>query len=168
MRNSASAIVNGNMIADSQIHQFLSREARLMDEHRYAEWFELWAEDGVYWIPCNSAGEAPEDEVALIYDNYLRLKDRIARFESGSVLAQNPKSAIRRVISNVEVDRQEASIVTVTSNFILVEARGGHQYLWAGQTTHQLRDTNGLLRIGFKKVVLVNNDLELPLLQFLV
>lgn len=138
-----------------------------MDEHRYAEWLALWDQDGTYWVPCNGSGENPEDELAIIYDDYARLTDRIARFESGTVLAQQPKSLMRRIVSNIETDLNENG-ATVLSNFILVEVRGGQQVLWAGQNTHRLRATDGLIKIASKKVVLVNNDQELPPMQFLL
>ena len=31
-----------------------------MDEHRYKEWLALWAEDGVYWVPCNDDDIDPD------------------------------------------------------------------------------------------------------------
>src|SRR5205823_7375544 len=37
--------------AVSDIAAFVLREARLLDEQRYAEWLELFAQDAVYWIP---------------------------------------------------------------------------------------------------------------------
>jgi 3-phenylpropionate/cinnamic acid dioxygenase small subunit len=156
------------MIAETQIHQLLYREACLMDEHRYADWLALWSEDGIYWVPCNGEGKNPDDEVAIIYDSYERLKDRIARLESGTVIAQSPQSAMRRLISNIEVGVAEGGVATVLSNFMLIEARAGQQFLWAGRSTHKLRQTNGTLQIVFKKVVLVNNDQELPPMQFLL
>jgi 3-phenylpropionate/cinnamic acid dioxygenase small subunit len=156
------------MISEADIHQMLYREARLMDEHRYRDWLALWSSDAIYWVPSGGVGETPEDEVAIIYDDYHRLKDRIARLESGSVMVQSPKSAMRRVVSNIEIAQDEGGDMTVLSNFILVEARSGQQFLWAGQSTHKLREMNGTLQIRFKKVVLVNNDQELPPLQFLL
>jgi 3-phenylpropionate/cinnamic acid dioxygenase small subunit len=155
-------------MSDSAIQQFLYREARLMDEHRYADWLTLWSEDGVYWVPCNGEGRNPEDEVAIIYDSYSRLKDRVARFESGTVMVQNPRSAMRRIVSNIEIGAREGRDTTVRSNFLLVEVRGARQFLWAGQTTHTLRESGDGLRIRFKKVVLANNDQELPPMQFLL
>ncbi|MBV8111708.1 MAG: hypothetical protein JO012_18275, partial [Hyphomicrobiales bacterium] len=31
---------------------FLIQEARLLDERRFREWMELFAEDGTYWVPA--------------------------------------------------------------------------------------------------------------------
>jgi len=151
-----------------RITQFLYHEARLMDEHRYAEWLELWDSDGVYWVPSGGPGHDPAKEVAIIYDNRAKLNDRIARFQSGDVLAQEPRRPMRRVISNIEIDEINGSEATVISNFILIKAELHEQTVWAGQSIHKLRDRNGGFAIFFKKVILVNNDIEMPILQFLV
>ena len=138
-----------------------------MDEHRYQEWLTLWTSDAVYWVPCGHEDTDPLRQVSIIYDNRTKLEDRINRLQSGSVLAQDPKPRMRRVISNVEVERagEEA---TVDSNFILIQARGSSQYTWCGRSTHKLREQDGGIKIAHKKVLLVNSEQEMPVLQFLI
>jgi len=148
--------------------KFLYREARLVDEHRYDEWLSLWADDGIYWIPCRHEDDDPARQVSIVYDNRAKLGDRIARFKSGAVLAQVPKTRLRRVISNIEVTHGGGNELAVESNFILVEARDGMQHVWCGRSIHALRETGGDFRIARKKVLLVNSDLEIPVLQFLI
>ena len=153
----------------SLISAFLYREARLIDEHRYQEWLALWDErDTLYWVPCNEADIDPRRQVSIIYDDHERLVQRIERLQSGSVLAQQPLPRMRRVVSNVEIEAQEADVLTVGSNFILATARAGRQDLWAGRTVHRLRARGEDTRILSKKVVLNNLDQEIPLLQFLI
>jgi 3-phenylpropionate/cinnamic acid dioxygenase small subunit len=155
------------MMSDADIEKFLVREARLMDEHRYQEWLALWASDAVYWVPCRHEDTDPLRQVSIIYDNRQKLEDRINRLKSGSVLAQDPKPRMRRVISNVEIERagEEA---TVDSNFILVQTRGANQYTWCGRSTYKLREQDGAIKIVHKKVLLVNSEQEMPVLQFLI
>jgi benzoate/toluate 1,2-dioxygenase subunit beta len=154
--------------SDPVIEKFLFREARLVDEHRYDEWLSLWSDDGVYWIPCRADDTDPLRQVSIIYDNRAKLGDRIARLKSGTVLAQDPTPQMRRVISNVEIERKAGGEITVESNFILVEARGGRQSLWCGRSVHGLRETGDQLKIARKKVLLINSDQEMPILQFLI
>ena len=154
-------------VPQAQVEQFLYREARLMDEHRYKEWLALWTDDGTYWVPCNDDDIDPKRHVSILYDDRERLAQRVDRLISGSVLAQDPKPRMRRVVSNVEVAPGEDHLA-VHSNFVLVCARGGTQLLWAGRSLHRLRPAGGDFRIAFKKVMLVNADQEMPLLQFLV
>ena len=151
-----------------QIEAFLYREARLIDEHRYDEWLALWADDGVYWVPCNEDDTDPARQVSIIYDDRLRLGDRVERLKSGAAWAQEPKSRMRRVIANIEIEEGENGEVSVASNFILAELRRHVQNMWAGRTTYKLRLENGSFKIAYKKVMLVNNDEEIPALVFLI
>jgi 3-phenylpropionate/cinnamic acid dioxygenase small subunit len=151
-----------------KIEQFLYEEARLMDEHRYSEWLNLWDDDAIYWVPSGGEGNDPTKEVSIIYDNRAKLNDRVARFLSGDVLAQIPPRPMRRIVSNIQVEKDGPEDVTVGSNFILVQAAIHEQIIWAGRSTHRLRQRDGRLVVAFKKVVLVNNNIEMPILQFLV
>ena len=158
----------GHPVATAEVEQFLYREARLMDEGRYEEWLSLWAEDGLYWVPCNHDDIDPMRDVSIIYDDRQRLGERVDRLKSGSVLAQQPKPRMRRVISNIEVAAREGGEALVHSNFMLGIARPTGQQVWIGRSIHRLRGGAGELKIAHKNVLLINSDMEMPLLQFLV
>ena len=83
-------------------------------------------------------------------------------------MAQDPKPRLRRVISNVEIERTGEAEATVGSNFVLVQARGGAQVTWCGRSIHKLREQDGGIKIAHKKVLLVNSEQEMPVLQFLI
>lgn len=156
------------MIADAEIEKLVYREARLMDEHRYEEWLALWTSDAIYWVPCGHEGADPLRHVSIIYDNRAKMGDRVARLKSDSVMAQDPRPRMRRVISNVEIEHRGENEATVESNFLLIQARNGEQLIWCGRSVHQLRLENGMLKIAAKKVLLVNSEQEMPVLQFLI
>jgi benzoate/toluate 1,2-dioxygenase subunit beta len=156
-----------NMV-DSSIEQFLYREARLMDEGQYREWLSLWTDDAIYWVPCNDDDGDPTRDVSFIYDNRERLEQRVDRLLSGTVQALDPKPRIRRVVSNIEIEAEDGPDLTVASNFILGHARFDVQQFWAGRTVHKIRRDGAVFKMAFKKVMLVNADQEIPLLQFLI
>jgi len=151
-----------------QIENFLYREARLMDEHVYDEWLSLWTEDALYWVPCNDDDIDPQRHVSIIYDNRPRLEDRIERLKSGAAYAQEPKSRLRRVVANVEIEEGDNGEVTVYSNFNLTELRRSRQDTFAGRTIHKLRPQGASFKIAYKKVLLVNNDEVIDNLTFLI
>src|SRR5262245_58874524 len=153
---------------EALVERFLYREARLMDTHRYEEWLALWTPDAHYWVPCNSDDIDPAREVSLIYDDYDRLQQRVQRLKSGTVLAQDPAPRMRRVVSNIEIETVDADHVRVSSNFLLAVMREREQQLWAGHSIHGLRRIGDELRMHDKKVLLINSDHEMPLLQFLI
>jgi 3-phenylpropionate/cinnamic acid dioxygenase small subunit len=156
------------MMSDVEVEKFLYREARLMDEHQYEEWLSLWTSDAVYWVPCKHDDSDPRRDVSIIYDNRTKLGDRVARLQSNTVLAQDPKPRMRRVISNLEIEQTNDMEATAASNFVLVQARGSNQYTWCGRSIHRLRREDGAIKIVHKKVLLVNSEQEMPVLQFLI
>ena len=163
------------MLSDAQyraVVEFLHREARLADEARYAEWHALWTDDGVYWVPATTDPAAdPEKHLSHIYDNRTRLDTRIKLLQTGHRYSQEPPSLMRRLISNVEVERAENGEFVAASNFILAElsVQAKHEmHWWVGRTTHRLRLVDGALKMSQKKVVLVNAAEPLPNLSFLI
>jgi 3-phenylpropionate/cinnamic acid dioxygenase small subunit len=155
-------------ISGEEIERLLYREARLMDEGGYDEWLALWTDDAIYWVPCNHDDIDPMREVSLIYDDRVRLGERVDRLKSGSVLAQEPRPRMRRVVSNIEVAARDGAEATVQSNFVLGIARAAGQQFWMGRSIHRLRRSGEALKIAHKKVLLINSDIEMPLLQFLI
>ena len=151
-----------------QVEQFIYHEAQLMDEHRYDEWLALWSDDALYWAPSGRDEIDPEREISLIYDDRVRLQVRIARLKSGFAHAQEPKSRMRRVVSNIVIEEAENGEITASSNFMLAELRRGKQDIFAGRTIHRLRPHNGGFLLVTKKVLLINNDEYIDNLTFLI
>jgi 3-phenylpropionate/cinnamic acid dioxygenase small subunit len=60
------------------VERFLYQEARLLDDRNFAQWVDLFTEDGLYWVPSGQDGPA-EQAVALIYDTTARLRERLTR-----------------------------------------------------------------------------------------
>lgn len=154
------------------VEAFLYKEARFADEARYADWEALWTDEAVYWVPATTDPEAdPNTHISHIYDNRQRIATRIKLLQSGHRYSQEPASSMRRLISNIEVEKNEDNEVVVGSNFLLVELsiQAKHEtHLWAGRTTHTLRWVDDELKMSRKKVVLVNAAEPLPNMSFLI
>jgi len=151
-----------------QIEDFLYREARLMDSHAYDEWLALWADDGLYWIPSNDDDIDPQRHVSIVYENKPRLEDRIIRLKSGVAYAQDPKSRLSRVVSNVEVEEGENNEIVVHCTFNLTALRRSKMDTFAGHVLYRLRPYESSFKIVYKKVLLVNNDEVINNMTFLV
>jgi 3-phenylpropionate/cinnamic acid dioxygenase small subunit len=154
------------------VEAFLYKEARLADEARYAEWEALWTDDAIYWVPATTDPNVdPTKQISHIYDNRNRIATRIKLLQSGHRYSQEPASPMRRLISNIEVEKNEKGELIVGANFILVELsiQARHEtHIWAGRTTHTLRWVGDELKMSQKKVVLVNAAEPLPNLSFLI
>lgn len=153
------------------VEQFLYREARLADENLMEEWVALWDEDALYWVPCNKDDVDPTRELSIIYDDLPRLKLRVARVtKTAMAWTQEPRSRNRRLVSNIEIRLGEDGLVHTRSNFHLTELRANRRepVVWVGATEHRLRAHGNDFRIAYKKVLLLNNDHEMPQLSVLV
>jgi benzoate/toluate 1,2-dioxygenase subunit beta len=151
-----------------QVEQFVYREARYADEHDYDAWEALWTDDGLYWVPAGGDLTEPGGQMSVIYDNRTRIATRLNQLRTGKRYAQSPPSALRRVISNVEVLAREGDDTLVGANFVLAESRERGVETWAGRVTYRLRLVDGELRLASKQVLLVNRDQPLPTLAFLI
>jgi 3-phenylpropionate/cinnamic acid dioxygenase small subunit len=157
-----------NAVDARSVERFLYKEARLMDEHAYDEWLALWAASALYWVPCNRDDADPRREVSIIYDDRAALEARIERLKSGAAFAQDPKSRLRRLVSNVEIEEQRDGESVVHSNFDITEVRRGERRTIAGRAMHRLRRRGDDFEIVSKKVMLVDNDEPLRNLTFLL
>lgn len=152
----------------SQAEDLLYAEARLLDEGRYTDWLAMLTDDASYRIPCGGDGGDPRNEISLVYDDRVRLRDRIERLVSGMAHAQSPPSKTRRLVSNVQIEEAADESARVVSSFILYELRRGRERVIAGRYDHALRLVDGHWKIAAKKAVLVNNAEVIDNLTFIV
>ena len=150
------------------ISQFLYKEARLQDEHRFQDWEALWTDDAVYWVPANGEDTDPERDMSILYDNRSRIGLRIRQFLTGKRYSQMPVSRLRRVIGNIEVLGDEPGGTRVAANMLLYESHRRGQIVWAARNDYLLRQVEGQWRLAYKKVALVNNDAALTTMAFLM
>jgi 3-phenylpropionate/cinnamic acid dioxygenase small subunit len=150
------------------ISQFLFREARYADDHRYEEWEALWADDGVYWVPANGDDIDPDRDMSIIYDNRSRIRLRVRQLLTGKRHTQEPQSRLRRTVGNIELLKADGRELHVSCNAIIFESALRGDVIWASRNEFLLRRDGDDFRIARKKVVLVNNDKAIFTLSFLV
>jgi benzoate/toluate 1,2-dioxygenase subunit beta len=150
------------------IQQFLFLEARLMDEHRYDAWLALWTAEAHYWIPSADDDRGIEHSIALVNEDRRGIEDRIKRLKSGAHYAQDPRSQLVRVVSNVEIIEQNADTIIVGSAFNLAAYRRGKTDIVAGRTTHTLKWVDQAVGMAKKKVMLANRQSVMSNLTYLV
>jgi 3-phenylpropionate/cinnamic acid dioxygenase small subunit len=151
-----------------QVEQFIYREARLQDEHRYAEWEALWTDDAVYWVPANGDDIDPERQMSILYDNRSRIGLRVRQLLSGRHYSQEPRSRIRHMVTNVEITTRQGPEIHASCNVLVFESNLRGETIWAARTLYVLRETGDGLRMARKTVILVNNDKPLYTLSFLI
>ena len=177
MRNVPTA--DPHLIRD--VEQFLYREARLLDDRRFRDWLELFADDVRYWMasrtnryPKNSKAISildpdryveddigAEDELAILDETKETLTARVARLDTGMAWAEDPPSRTRHLIMNIEVEPGDTDAeVKVYCNFVVYRSRGEtEQDFYVGGRQDVLRRVEGELKIASRRLVLDQNVL---------
>jgi len=147
-----------------EINQFLTREARALDEERYHEWLEkMVAEDVIYQLPTEEVRYRRDKKVIgtsqttyLYNDNYDVLGMRVARFDTGLLWAEDPPVRIRRYITNVDAQWSDTpDEVTVYSNFIVYRSRGQRDdSTMYGKRLDTLRRADGYWKLAKRVITL--------------
>ena len=138
--------------------EFLFFEAKLLDERRFEEWRELFAIEGVYWIPARVGQMDPLEEVSIAYEDRQLLDVRVRRLQHENNYADQPETRTRRIIGNVVLVESVGENFVVNSNFTLVEFQDEEQRLFAGAYVHTLKKQNDSFKIIQKRVDLLNCD----------
>ena len=137
-----------------ELEAFVLREARLLDERRYTAWLELFAEEGVYWIPTRPDQSSPQDALSIIYEPRALLAVRVERLERGEMHVQAPPSRTVHHVSALEVSAD----LEVRSSLIVAEWRAGESRWFAARVLHRLRRAPEGLRIVLKRVDLTDGE----------
>jgi 3-phenylpropionate/cinnamic acid dioxygenase small subunit len=149
---------------ERELVELVYREARLLDEKRYDEWFALLAENVRYWVPLAGSGTDPAAGQSIADEDRLLLEIRIRRLGSPKAYSMHPPPASRHVLQAPAVETLDHAgnrYVTQTP-FLYVEAHGDEQVTLAGSVRHEMRIEAGELRIALKRVDLVNAGAALP------
>jgi len=150
-----------------KIEAFLFLESRLMDENRYSDWLELFADECEYWIPSNAEDIDPNKHVSIMYCDRAMLNNHVERLLQGKAFAQSPQSRLRRIVGNIEI-LEGTDFWQVENNFIIMEVRNHTQRLHGGRSQYELVEVGDEIRIKAKKVLLVGIDEHQESVTFLI
>jgi len=151
-------------MTEADVIRFIYREARLLDEKRFDEWYELFTDDAYYWVPLKPGQSDPLAHNSLAYEDKLLLKLRIERLKLPTAYSQKPQSRCLHVLQAPEVESSGAEVLTRTP-FIYTETRGDESQRYAGTAWHTLVPSPSGLRIRLKRVDILNADAALPSIQ---
>ena len=142
------------------IEKFLYREVRLLDERRFEEWTDLFAEDGYYWVPAYPNQNDPYKAVSIFFDDKDLMRTRLSRLDHPKVHAQKPPSRTVHIVSNIEIDKDHktAGEVLIHSALQMMEFRLDKQTVYGGRVQHLMRKKGDTFELAWKRVDLINCD----------
>jgi 3-phenylpropionate/cinnamic acid dioxygenase small subunit len=148
------------MIGERDLVAAVYREARLLDEMRYEEWLEMYAEDGHYWMPAEWRQTDPRLQASLMYEDNLLLRIRVERLAGARTFSQKPKSRCQHLLQAPQIDEinEAENRYRTWTSFHYIETRGDERELFVGWSSHEFKLVDGALKIKLKRVDLINFD----------
>src|SRR4029434_5977153 len=92
---------------DKELIDFVVQEARLIDQQRFDEWLDLYADDGFYWMPLEWNQTDPRLTCSLMYEDKLLLSIRGERLKGARTFSKKPKSRCHHVLQTPQVDSRD-------------------------------------------------------------
>jgi benzoate/toluate 1,2-dioxygenase beta subunit len=141
--------------------QFLFHEAALLDAGAWDEWLDLFAPQGMYWVPRTRDQQDPVQHISLFWEDARLRSVRVRRITNERNWSQQPPTYSVRVIGNLRLERATDDEVRVRSSFHMLESRAGQQRAFGGWYTHTLSVDPAApqgFRIRLKRVDLLNCD----------
>jgi 3-phenylpropionate/cinnamic acid dioxygenase small subunit len=171
------------LLLRQEIEDFLYREAELLDQRRYRDWLGLLADDIRYWMPMRRNVKFGEDEreftnarsdVNWFDEGKETLSRRVKQIETGIHWAEEPRSRVSHLVSNVQLQNAEPSFadpqkVSVACRFLIYRNRVETEtdILVGGREDSLRRNGEGWL-LARRKIILDQNVLLSKNLTFFI
>ncbi|KEQ52170.1 3-phenylpropionate/cinnamic acid dioxygenase subunit beta [Sphingobium chlorophenolicum] len=146
-----------------RIERFCNREARLLDEERYDEWYGLLADDLFYWMPLREnryrrdrRGDISPDNMAFFDESKADIALRLGRINSNLAWTEDPPTRHVYIVSNIEAfETAVDGEYEVHSTFIQYRNRVEHdEVTLCGRRRDILRAVDGGFQIVGRMILL--------------
>lgn len=153
-----------------ELIDFVVREARLLDDKRYDDWLDLWADDGIYWVPLTPEQSDGVLHNSHLYEDKLLRTLRVERLKSPRAYSQQPPSRALHVLQmpTLESADAQAQRFVLRTPFHYSEAQGDEIQSFVGTAFHHLVREGEALRLRLKRVDLLNGEAALPAVQLFI
>ena len=117
-----------SLLLVQEIAQFLYHEAELLDERRHDEWLALLSPDIRYWMPMRRNVKFGDDsreftretdDISWFDEGKDTLTRRVRQIQTGIHWAEEPRSRISHMVSNVQVLSVSGEEAAVKSRFLI-------------------------------------------------
>ncbi len=143
--------------AQHEVEQFLYRQADFLDGKRWQDWIDLFAKDGVYWMPPDPSYKTWDGTPAIFAEDKNLMNVRMKRVLHPDAWSQRPLWGTNHVVSNVSIQKIKPNgDVEVKSRFHMMELRRDDVRHFAGSYFHKLVKVKNEYRIKLQRVDMTN------------
>jgi len=140
-----------------EVEQFLYRQAECLDARNWQGWIDLFAPDGIYWMPPDASYKTWDGQPAIFAEDKNLMKVRMLRVLHPDAWSQRPLWGTNHVVSNVSIRKTSKNgDVEVSSRFHMMELRRDDVRHFAGQYMHHLKKTKKGYAIQLQRVDMTN------------
>jgi benzoate/toluate 1,2-dioxygenase subunit beta len=139
------------------VEQFLYRQADLLDSRKWHGWIDLFAPEGIYWMPPDASYKTWEGQPAIFAEDKNLMLVRMGRVMHPDAWSQRPLWGTNHIVSNVSIQKvSKSGDVEVRSRFHMLELRRDDVRHFAGSYFHKLKKTKKGYAIGLQRVDMTN------------
>ena len=140
------------------VERLLYRQADLLDGKDWQGFIDLFANDGVYWMPASPEQATGDGVPSIFYEDRNLMSVRMARLQHPRAWSQKTAWGTNHVVSNVVIERDDrrSGEVVARSRFHMMEFRNDVSRHFAGSYIHHLKRAGASYRIKLQRVDMVN------------
>ena len=151
------AVTTSGTLKD-RVEQFLFRQSELLDNKLWQDYIDLFADDGVYWMPVLPEQTEWEGSASIFAEDKLLMSVRMGRVTHPNAWSQAPMWATNHVVGNVVIESESGKEVVVRSRFHMMELRRDNVRHFGGTYRHILVKQGDGFRIKLQRVDLFNGQ----------
>ena len=142
-----------------EVEQLLYLQAELLDAKHWQAWIDLFAPEGIYWMPVAPEQTEWESSPSIFIEDKLMMEIRKGRVSHPNAWSQAPQWETNHLVSHVAIESATGDTIVVRSRFHMMELRRDAIRHFGGRYTHTLvRGEGGALRIKLQRVDLFNSQ----------
>ena len=155
----APALRDAPLQLQREVEQFLYVQAELLDAKHWQAWIDLFAADGVYWMPVTREQTEWEGSPSIFAEDKPMMEIRKGRVSHPNAWSQAPMWETNHLVSHVAIESTAGGAIEVRSRFHMMELRRDSIRHFGGSYRHTLaRDAAGALKIKLQRVDLFNGQ----------
>ena len=151
-----AAVVPAKAGTQFEVEQFLYRQAELLDGKQWQAWIDLFAPDGIYWMPSEPSQTTWDGMPAIFAEDKNLMTVRMKRILHPDAWSQRPLWETNHVVSNVVIEKETKHEVIVRSRFHMLELRRDDVRHFAGRYQHTLKKAGSGFAIKLQRVDMAN------------
>jgi 3-phenylpropionate/cinnamic acid dioxygenase small subunit len=141
-----------------RVEQFLFHQSELLDEKQWAAYIDLFAGDGIYWMPVTPEQTEWLDSPSIFAEDRLMMQIRMGRVTHPNAWSQAPQWGTSHLLGNVVIESCSDTEISVRSRFQMMELRRDTTRHFAGTYRHKLQRVGDDFKISLQRVDLLNSQ----------